>query len=136
MAKPIIARSGQETKSRAERIVRAQRLFEEHAGEFVYRDGIWHVPSAATNGTTTYEVTLQPERCECPAFEHAPKDGTPRCKHIIAASIAHAKSGVCSCCGQRVLGRFITEVNEDDGLLSWFPGDVLCADCIRAGFWC
>jgi hypothetical protein len=34
-----------------------------------------------------------------------------------------------------VLRRFTTEVSEDDGLLSWFPGDVLCADCIRTGFW-
>ncbi len=31
--------------------------------------------------------------------------------------------------------RFTSEVREDDGLLSWFPGDVLCADCIRAGMW-
>jgi hypothetical protein len=33
-----------------------------------------------------------------------------------------------------VLGRFTTEVTEEDELLSWFPGDVLCADCIRRGF--
>jgi hypothetical protein len=34
-----------------------------------------------------------------------------------------------------VLGRFVSEVSEDDELLSWFVGDQICADCISAGFW-
>jgi hypothetical protein len=29
----------------------------------------------------------------------------------------------------------LSEVTEDDALLSWFVGDELCADCIRDGFW-
>jgi hypothetical protein len=34
-----------------------------------------------------------------------------------------------------VLGRFVAEVQEEDGLLSWFVGDVLCGTCISEGFW-
>ena len=53
----------------------------------------------------------------------------PYCK-----TVSKAKSLQCSCCGHRVLERFTTEAS-DDGLLSWFAGDVLYADCIRAGYW-
>jgi hypothetical protein len=69
--------------------------------------------------------------CECDDFKHR---GEP-CKHVHAATLAQSKSGTCSCCGQRVLSRFLSEVIEDDGLLSWFAGDELCGDCVKAGFW-
>ncbi len=46
-----------------------------------------------------------------------------------------AKSGTCGCCGQRTLRRLLTEVLEEDQLLSWYPGERLCSDCIRAGYW-
>ncbi len=106
------------------------RLFEERAVEFRHDHGVWWVPSCS--GTSFYGVRLGPvETCECADFEYR---GDP-CKHVYAARIAESKSRVCSCCGHRVLGRFTTEVSEDDELLSWFVGDVLCADCIRAGFW-
>jgi hypothetical protein len=45
------------------------------------------------------------------------------------------KSGTCDCCGQRTLRRVLTEVLEEDQLLSWYPGERLCSDCIRAGYW-
>ena len=84
------------------------------------------------NGCAYYAVRLGPvETCECADYEHRGS----KCKHIVSAAIAESKSGSCSCCGHKVLGRFLSEVQEDDGLLSWFVGDELCADCIRAGYW-
>ena len=92
--------------------------------------GLWCVP---TGSGGFYAVALEPkQRCECADYKHM---RGPACQHIVAASIARAKSRTCSCCGLLVLGRFTSEVSEDDELLSWFPGDVLCSDCIREGFW-
>ena len=128
MANTILAGSPQETTDR--RIERGRKLFEERGVEFRHEHGVWWVPSCT--GASVYGVRLGPvEVCECAHFEHR----SGRCKHIVAASIAQAKSQIYSCCGQCVLGRFTTEVSESDGLLAWFPGDVLCADCIREGFW-
>ena len=91
--------------------------------------GLWCVP---TGSGGFYAIALEPkQRCECANYEHR----GPACEHVYAARVAQAKSRTCSCCGHRVLGRFTTEVTEDDELLSWFAGDVLCADCIREGFW-
>ncbi len=127
MANTILAGSPQET---TDRIERGRKLFEERGVEFRHEHGVWWVPSCS--GVSVYGVRLGlVEVCECVGYEHR---GRP-CEHIVAASIAKAKSRKCSCCSQRVLGRFTTQVSEDDRLLSWFPGDVLCADCIRAGFW-
>ncbi len=127
MIETSLAYPAQETTTRAEH---GRQLFEERGVEFRHERGAWLVPSE--NGGGFYEVRLSPiEVCECADFEL----GGPRCEHVAAAMIAQAKSRTCSCCGHRVLGRFTTEVSEDDQLLSWFPGDVLCADCIRAGFW-
>ncbi len=127
MANTILAGSPQETTTRVER---GRKLFEERSVEFRHEHGVWWVPSCT--GASVYGVRLGPvETCECADFEY--RGGL--CKHVYAARIAETKSRTCSCCGQRVLGRFTTEVHEDDELLSWFPGDVLCADCIRARFW-
>jgi hypothetical protein len=114
----------------AQRVLRGQRLFKERAAMFLHKRGAWFVPSE--NGIGYYAVRLGPvETCECANYEH--RGG--QCKHIVSASIAHAKSGVCSCCGHRVLNRFLSEVAEDDDLLGWFVGDMLCADCVKAGYW-
>ena len=132
-AYPSTDRSGdlEHVSSVAARVLRGQALYREHAEDFVYRNGAWLVASDAVPGRA-YEVRLGPvERCECGHYRHR---GVV-CKHVYAARIAHSKSRICSCCGHRVLGRFVTEVTEDDALLSWFVGDVLCADCIRAGYW-
>jgi hypothetical protein len=32
-----------------------------------------------------------------------------------------------------VPNRFLSEVVEEDELLGWFVGDLICANCIRAG---
>jgi predicted nucleic acid-binding Zn finger protein len=117
-------------QSTTSRIERGRKLFEEHAGEITFLENdVWLVPGSRDG--TNYLVNVRLERCDCADFEHR---GQP-CKHVIAATIADAKSVSCSCCGERVLGRFTTEVTEEDELLSWFEGDLLCAECIRAGFW-
>ncbi len=127
MANTILAGSPQET---TERLERGRQRFENRGVEFRHEHGVWWVPSCT--GASVYGVRLGPvEVCECADFEHRGS----RCKHIVAASIAQAKSGVCLCCGHRVLGRFLSEVAESDQLLSWFVGDAICADCIREGFW-
>src|SRR5919202_1379476 len=111
----------------AARVLRGQELYREHAVDFEHKNGAWLIASDTVPGRV-YEVRLGPaETCECADHEHRGS----RCKHIVAATIAHAKSRVCSCCGQRVLYRLTTEVAEEDELLSWFVGDVICADCIR-----
>jgi hypothetical protein len=121
-----LARSGQET-----RVGRGCELFTQRGLEFRHECGAWMVPSA-TDADTVYAVRLGPvPSCEC--ADHTYRGS--HCLHITAATIAQAKSRTCSCCGSRVLSRFSTEVHEEHELLAWFPGDVLCADCIRRGFW-
>ncbi len=128
MANPIIAHSAQETTARVEG---GRELYAERAQEFRFEAGVWYVPCSSVEGRV-YEVRLEPvEACECKDFEVR---GEP-CLHITAARIAHAKSRVCSCCRNRVLGRFLSEVTEEDGLLAWFVGDELCGDCIKDGYW-
>ena len=128
-----LARSGQQTNTELNldpRVLGGKRLFRKRAEAFLHKRGAWFVPSE--NGVGYYCVRLGPvEVCECVDFEHR---GVP-CKHIHAASIAHAKSVVCDCCGRRVLGRFVSDVEEDDNLLAWYPGQRICSDCIRAGYW-
>ena len=130
MAKFSVARSGQESTDK--RVEQGRELFSEHSVQFRHEHGAWLVPSANDAVVGFYKVRLgSVEVCECVDFEH---NGEP-CKHIHAAALAQSRSAPCSCCGHRVLGRFLSEVTEDDNLLSWFPGDGLCADCIQAGHW-
>jgi hypothetical protein len=129
MAKDSLARSGKESTDKS--VERGRQLFREHCLQFRHEGGAWLVPS---NDAVVdfYRVRLGPaEVCECAVFKHR---GEP-CKHIYSARTAHAKSSLCSCCGHRVLNRFLSEVVEEDELLGWFVGDMLCADCIKAGYW-
>ncbi len=129
MANTSLAGSPQETTTRAERGV---EVFEERYNEIEHVGGdTWSVPSSNLL-TGTYLVRLGDNpSCECADYTYRQRT----CKHIAAAQLAESKSRVCSCCNRKVFGRFTSEVSEDDGLLSWFVGDVLCADCIREGFW-
>ncbi len=129
MANSILAGSPQETTTRLERGV---EVFEERYNEVEHVGGdTWSVPSSnLLIGTYLVRLGDNPS-CECADFTYRHRE----CKHIAAARAADSKSRTCSCCSKRVLARFATEVTEDDELLSWFPGDVLCADCIREGFW-
>jgi hypothetical protein len=116
------------------RIDRGRRLYADRSNEVRFEDGVWFVPSEH-EATSVYEITLgrRGESCECQDFEIRNPEGG--CKHIVAATIAKAKSTVCSCCGQRVPWKFVTEVHEEHQLLGWFVGDRLCADCVRSGYW-
>lgn len=113
------------------RIARANALFTERVNEFRCDGGVWYVPSASVEGRT-YAVRLKPApRCECRSYEF---HGGP-CKHILSVRYLKARTTVCSCCGERVLWRFVTEVMEEHELLAWFVGDRICADCISEGVW-
>ncbi len=129
MANTILAGSPQETTTRAERGV---EILEDRYNEVEHMGGdTWSVPSSNLL-TGTYHVRLgDAPTCECADFTYRHRE----CKHIAAAQLAESKSRVCSCCNRKTLARFTNEVSEDDGLLSWFPGDVLCSNCVREGFW-
>jgi hypothetical protein len=117
------------------RVERGRQLWEEHGDEIRFEHGVWLVPSQH-DLTSVYEVVLgrRGESCECADFEYRGESGSA-CKHIVAATTARAKSTLCDCCGNRVPWRFVSEVREEDELLSWFAGDRLCADCVNGGYW-
>ncbi len=123
MANSSVARSGQESTDK--RVEQGRELFREHSVQFRHERGAWLVPSANDAVVGFCKVRLgSVEVCECADFKHR---GKP-CQHIHAAVLAQNKSGTCSCCGQRALGRLLSEVTEDDNLLAWFEGDLICAD--------
>ncbi len=111
-------------------------LFELYAEDILAKyqgAGKWLVPSGSESGKA-YEVRTgsRPERdrCECIGHQHH-----GHCSHHVAAQRVAKKSAVCDACGKRCWWSELREVEEDDGLLSWFPGDRLCRECIRAGHW-
>ncbi len=117
-------------KEATTRVQRGRDLYTEHADEirFDSADKVWLVPSQH-DLTSVYEVILsrRGESCECRDFEFRGL----ACKHILAATIAHAKTATCSGCGDRVRHRDLTEVTEDHESLTWFPGDQLCDPCLH-----
>ncbi len=113
------------------RVQRGCNLYAELWAEFRFEHGSWFLPSATVEGRF-YAVRLGPvERCECSDHEYR----GAKCLHVTAATIVRAKSTTCSCCGQRVPLKCVTEVTEEHELLSWFVGDRLCSDCVHGGFW-
>jgi hypothetical protein len=112
------------------RVDRGRQLWEEHADEirFDSDEKVWLVPSQH-DGTSVYEVTLgrRGEFCECADFEYRGES----CKHILAATIARAKTATCNGCGDRFRHRDLEEVTEEHNSLTWFPGDLLCSGCLR-----
>ncbi len=119
-----------EQRTTRERSLRGLALYREHANEirFDSADKVWLVPSQSS-GTSVYEVVLgrRDEFCECRDFEFRGE----ACKHILAATIARAKTATCSGCRRRVVARSLEEVTEDHESLTWFVGDLLCPECIR-----
>jgi hypothetical protein len=114
-------------------VLRGIGLFELHRDEILagYQGGgRWLVPSGTVR-TRLYEVrvgsTRRPERsqCECVGYLHH-----NHCSHLVCAKEAHKKSAVCDACGERKYWPELTEVQEEDELLAWYPGDVLCRACI------
>lgn len=119
-------------------VLRGLGLFELHRDEILagYQGGgRWLVPSGTVDDRV-YEVRVgsprRPERsrCECGGYRHH-----NHCSHVVLATIAHGKSAVCDSCGERHYWPELTEVTEDDGLLSWFVGDRICSDCAHGGYW-
>jgi hypothetical protein len=117
-------------------VPRGLGLFELHRDEILagYQGGgKWLIPSGTESGRV-YEVRvgLRPERnrCECSGHHRY-----GHCSHVVCASIARKKSAICDCCGERRWWSELSEVQEEHGLLAWFVGDRICADCVRTGHW-
>src|SRR4051794_36170444 len=127
-----VGRRESTTEPTPDYVWRGHGMFEVHRDELQYLGaGKWLIPSGSTNDKL-YEVRVgspaHPERsrCECLGFQHH-----NHCSHLICAGIAHRKSAVCDACGERHYWPELQEVLEEDGLLSWWPGDVLCRTCAR-----
>lgn len=128
-----LAQPAQETTGYVLRGLGIAELYAEEMLDDYQGGGRWLVPSGTVEGRS-YEVrvsTTRPERsrCECVGFVHH-----QHCSHVVAAARIHTRSAVCDSCGKRRWRSEIAEVHEED-LLSWYPGDLLCADCIRSGAW-
>ena len=106
---------------------RGLALWREHAAEirFDAAERVWLVPSTSDSGTSVYEVTIgrNGASCECRDFEFRGSG----CKHIVAATVARAKTGRCDGCGGRFPRRDMYEVGDDN--LTFFEGDELCRPC-------
>ena len=51
-------------------------------------------------------------------------------RHVLAAALVRAKTGVCSGCGRRFRHRQLTECAEGNrDWLTYFDGDLLCPAC-------
>jgi len=107
--------------------LRGLALYEGHGSEITFEDGVWLVPSQH-DATSVYEVTLgrRGEFCECADFEHRGSS----CKHVIAATIARAKTAPCAECGRRFWHRDLYPV--PDGDLTYFEGDELCYEHVAS----
>jgi hypothetical protein len=105
---------------------RGLALYRERAAEIKHvRGAIWSVPSCTRAGV--YLVDLADGICTCADMPPAGEV----CKHTTAATIARAKSGVCSGCGGRPRRRDMVEVLEENHL-TFFEGDQLCRTCADA----
>jgi hypothetical protein len=112
-------------------VLRGHGLFDIHRDEFTYLGGgRWLIPSGSKEGVA-YEVRVSAtrpgrQRCECTG-----QSRHGHCSHLVCAQLAHRRSAVCDCCGERKYWQDLTEVHEEDELLGWYPGDVLCLGCAR-----
>jgi hypothetical protein len=83
---------------------RGLALYRERGEEIKHLKGsVWSVPSCTRSGV--YLVDLAGGICTCGGMPPAGEV----CKHTTAATIAHAKSGVCSGCGLRFRRRGLVE---------------------------
>ena len=102
---------------------RGLALYRERGDEIKHvRGSVWSVPSCTRAGV--YLVDLADLLCTCADMPPAGEV----CKHATAATIARAKSGICSGCSRRFRRRDMVEVLEEDHL-TFFEGDKLCRTC-------
>ena len=124
MATRSLAGSPQESTTRIER---GRTLYAEHADQIWFDERLrcWIIPSE-NDLTSVYEVRLgREELCECRDYEIRHPEGG--CKHIVAATLAKAKTFRCEGCGDRFPNRELVEVGDDN--LTFFEGDALCEVC-------
>jgi hypothetical protein len=132
MAVETIAHPAPQTTTR---IDRGRALYLEHSDEIYcvrYHEGwFWLVPSAS-DAESCYEVRLgRRESCECADYSH--HGHLEPCKHVVAATIARAKTRQCAGCSKRFPRRETVEVHEEHASLTFFVGGVVCASCALAG---
>ena len=113
-------------------VLRGLGLFELHKDEILagYQGGgRWLIPSGTArdrrNEVRVSSTRPERQRCECVGFQHH-----NHCSHLVCATIAHRRSAVCDACGERRWWTELQEVQEEDELLAWFPGDRLCNSCV------
>jgi hypothetical protein len=107
---------------------RGLALYRERGDEIKHvRGSVWSVPSCSREGV--YLVDLAGGVCTCGDMPPAGEV----CKHTTAATIAYAKSGVCSGCGLRFRRRELVDLDESShDNLTYFDGDHLCRLCADA----
>jgi hypothetical protein len=127
MATETIAQPAPQPPSR---IDRGRQLYLELAEDIRYKQGVWYVPSQH-DSTSVYEVRLgRRESCECHDFDF--RSHIEPCKHVVAATIARAKTRQCAGCSKRFPRREMVEVHEEHDSLTFFVGDAVCASCALA----
>ena len=110
---------------RSTRQQRGITLFREHGEQIEHVEGWrWRVPSCSGSGA--YLVDLRAESCECP--DRPPSEAGEVCKHVVAATIARAKSEECGGCRKKVRRRHLRTVPEDHPTLGGLV-DELCKPC-------
>ena len=110
---------------RATPTTREQRgiaLYRTH-GERIKHVAGWHWTVPSCSGENVYVVDLRYESCTCP-------DRVRSCKHVVAATIARAKSGDCDLCGVKARRRDLCDVPDDHETLGGLAEEV-CGDCGR-----
>jgi hypothetical protein len=120
-----------ESSAPAHPLTREQRgleLYRERGDEIKHvRGSVWSVPSCTRAGV--YLVDLASGICTCADMPAAGEV----CKHTTAATIARAKSGICSGCSRRFRRRELVEcVEGNHDNLTYFDGDLLCPSCADA----
>jgi hypothetical protein len=115
--------------------LRGRGIYELHSEDILegYLGAGRYLVSSGTTPGLVYEVRVSPmrparDRCECQGYA---RHG--HCSHHVAAQRVARRSAVCDACGVRQWWRELEQVHEEDELLAWFPGDVLCRACIKAG---
>ncbi len=123
MANTSLADSRQPSTDPPGYLVRGRLLYEEHGASIKHlRGDTWLCPSGS-EVAIVYEVRIgRAESCECIGFGYR-----GYCSHVVAVTIANAKSDECAYCYRRAPGRYCYVVGAES--LTFYEGDVLCRKC-------